>query len=138
MATVLAAGVFDLIHPGHVCYLEEAKKLGDWLVVIVSRDKQVEKDKGRVIIPEGQRLEVVKSLKPVDEAVLGSETDRFSLVEEIRPDFIALGPTQSIDEEWLKQELAKRGVRTMIVRIKKRKECKLCASSKIVERIRNL
>ena len=74
---VLASGVFDLVHYGHVRFIEEAKKIGgegSRLVVIVARDKTVQKLKGRKpIISEDQRRAVIESLKPVDEAILGYE-----------------------------------------------------------------
>ncbi len=74
---VLASGVFDLLHLGHVRFLEEAKKAGGphaKLIVIVARDSTVEKRKGRKpIMPENQRCALVASLKVVDEAMLGYE-----------------------------------------------------------------
>ena len=74
---VLASGVFDLLHLGHVRFLEEAKKLGGEnakLVVVIARDSTVEKTKGRKpVMPETQRRMLGESLKVVDEAVLGQE-----------------------------------------------------------------
>ena len=74
---VLASGTFDLLHLGHVKYLEEAKKKGGKnteLIVIVARDKTIEKQKGgKPVIPENQRRVLVESLKVVDKAILGYE-----------------------------------------------------------------
>ena len=78
---ILASGAFDLVHYGHVRFLEEAKKAGGknvHLIVIVARDKTIEKMKGKApVIPEDQRRAVVESLKPVDEAFLGYENLNF-------------------------------------------------------------
>jgi len=134
MKKVMATGTFDILHPGHIAFLEEAKKLGDYLIVIVARDKNV-KHKPKPIIPEKQRLKVVSSLKVVDEAVLGDETDIFKPVKEFKPDIIALGFDQHFDEDWLKNELKKRGLNCEIIRIEKRVECELCSSAKIIERV---
>ncbi len=74
MTRVLATGTFDLLHPGHLLYLERSKKLGDELVVIVARDVNV-KHKPKPIVPEDQRLKMVQALKVVDLAILGDEKD---------------------------------------------------------------
>ncbi len=134
MKKVIATGTFDILHPGHIAFLEEAKKLGDYLIVIVARDKNV-KHKPKPIIPEEQRLKVVSSLKVVDEAVLGDETDIFKPVEKFKPDIIALGFDQHFDEDWLKNELKKRGLNCKVIRIKTKVDCELCSSAKIIERI---
>ena len=97
---VLASGVFDLLHLGHVKFLEEAKKAGGEnaeLVVIIARDSTVEKTKGRKpIMSEDQRRALVESLKVVDKAVLGYENlDIGEVIENIKPDVIALGYDQA-------------------------------------------
>ncbi len=117
MVRVMASGVFDLLHPGHLYYLKEAKKLGDELVVVVATDNTVRKRKHEPITPQEMRLEMVEALKPVDKAVLGHEDDMFRTVEEIRPDIIALGYDQDFDENWLREELKKRGLDIKVVRI---------------------
>ena len=137
MRKVVATGTFDIIHPGHIRFLEEAKKLGDYLVVIVAREKNV-KHKPKPIMPEEQRRRVVEALKPVDEAILGDEEDIFKPIERIKPDVIALGYDQHFDEEWLKKELEKRGIKAEVVRIREKEDCELCSSAKIIERIVNL
>lgn len=113
----MASGVFDLIHLGHVHYLEEAKKLGDELVVVVARDSTVRKEKHEPITPEEFRRDLVESLKPVDRAVLGGEGDMFKVVEELRPDIIALGYDQYHDAERIEAELKKRGLDIEVVRL---------------------
>ncbi len=117
MVRVMASGVFDLIHLGHVHYLEEAKKLGDELVVVVARDSTVRKEKHEPITPEEFRRDLVESLKPVDRAVLGGEGDMLKVVEELRPDVIALGYDQYHDAERIEAELKKRGLDIKVVRL---------------------
>jgi len=117
MVRVVATGVFDLIHLGHVHFLEKAKDLGDELVVIVARDSTAKKMKHQPITSEGMRVELVQALKPVDRAVLGYEDDIFRIITEIRPDIIALGYDQKFDEEELRKELKKRGMQVKVVRL---------------------
>jgi FAD synthetase len=117
MVRVVASGVFDLIHLGHVHFLEKAKDLGDELVVIVARDSTAKKMKHQPITLEGMRVELVQALKPVDRAVLGYEDDMFKIITEVRPDIIALGYDQAFDEEDLRKELKKRGLQVKIVRL---------------------
>ncbi|HUL62718.1 MAG TPA: adenylyltransferase/cytidyltransferase family protein [Methanocella sp.] len=116
MTRVLATGTFDILHPGHVLYLCEAKKLGDELWVIVARDSTV-KHKRRPLIPEQQRLQMVQSLKCVDHAVLGSERDMFEPIRKIQPDVIVLGYDQHWDEGELRRQLAERGIAAQVVRL---------------------
>lgn len=113
----MASGVFDLIHLGHIHYLEEARKLGDELVVVVARDSTVRRQKHEPITSEEFRRELVESLKPVDRAVLGREGDMFKVVEEIKPDIIALGYDQAHDAEKISQELEKRGLEVKVARL---------------------
>lgn len=134
LSRVVATGTFDLLHPGHVLYLEQSKSLGDELVVIVARDTNV-KHKPRPIIPQDQRLQMVSALKMVDNAFLGSEYDIFQPIEELNPDVITLGFDQHFDEDKLKKELTKRGIEARVVRIKARDTCHLCSSRRIVGHI---
>lgn len=136
--TVVATGVFEVIHPGHVLYLTEARKLGDRLVVIVARDVNVAKWKRIPHIPEDHRVKVVAALKPVDEAVLGEEeaADFYTPIERIRPDVIALGPNQDIDEAELRKELEARGIDADIIRITKRWDNPLASTRSIISKIR--
>jgi FAD synthetase len=133
----VATGTFDIIHPGHITFLEEAKKLGDELIVIVAREKNV-KHKPKPVIPEEQRRKVVEALKPVDKAILGDRDDIFKPIMELKPDVIVLGYDQHFNESWLENELMKRGLNCRVVRIEKRVECELCSSAKIIERILGL
>ena len=123
MKKVATFGVFDLIHVGHVKFLEECKKLFKdcKLIVVLARDSTVEREKGRKpLMNERERKIIVSALKPVDEVVLGKEgKDKLKIVEEIKPDVIVLGYDQTWDEEELKRELEKRGLKVEIVRLKK-------------------
>ncbi|MEM3852295.1 MAG: adenylyltransferase/cytidyltransferase family protein [Methanomassiliicoccales archaeon] len=132
---VMASGVFDLIHLGHIHYLQEAKKLGDQLVVVVATDATVRRNKHEPITPANIRLQIVQSLKPVDRAVLGHEDDIFKTVEELQPDIIALGYDQHFDEGELHAELEKRGLgHIRIVRLS-RLDYDLNGTRKIVQRV---
>jgi FAD synthetase len=135
MVRVLATGTFEILHPGHLLYLEEAKKLGDELFVVVARDSTVKQRKRTPIIPEEQRLRVVSALKMVDKAILGSEKDMFEPLYSIKPDVIALGYDQAFDEEKLEQELNKRGFHSKVIRIKKHNSNAFCKAEAIIERI---
>lgn len=133
---VLVAGTFDLLHPGHLFILKEAWKLGK-VIVVVARDSNVPKFKGRPpIIPERQRVEVLKNIKWVDKVILGDEKDIFKSIERIKPDIILLGPDQPIDEGKLKHELKLRNLKARIIRIRKRSsKYPLSSTSAIVKKI---
>jgi len=137
---VLASGVFDLLHLGHVRFLEEAKKAGGKnaeLIVIVARDSTVEKRKGKKpVVPESQRRALVESLKVVDEAILGyEEFDMGRVIDKIKPDIIALGYDQDNMEKAVKKYVKKSGLKIKIVRIGKFGEDELDSSSKIKQKI---
>ena len=134
MTLVVATGTFDLLHPGHVLYLERSRALGDELVVIVARDVNV-RHKPKPILPEEQRRRMIAALKVVDRAVLGEEKDIFRTIEELRPDIITLGYDQHFDEDLLQEELFRRGLQCRVVRITEHEPCALCGSSRIVDRI---
>jgi FAD synthetase len=118
MVRVMATGVFDIIHLGHLHYLEESKKLGDELVVVVATDNTVRRRKHEPVTPAKMRLELVASLKPVDMAVLGKEGgDIFEIVRELKPDIITIGYDQPFEEQTLEKELEKRGLKVKVVRM---------------------
>ena len=137
---VLASGVFDLLHLGHVRFLEEAKKTGGKnaeLVVIIARDSTVEKTKGRKpIMSENQRRALVESLKVVDEAVLGYENfDLGEVIEHVKPDVIALGYDQVDVEKATKKYVNDHKLHIKVIRIGKFEEDALDSSSKIRQKI---
>jgi FAD synthetase len=137
---VLASGVFDLLHLGHVRFLEESKKAGGpnaELVVIVARDSTVESRKGeRPIVPENQRCALVASLKVVDEAILGYEKfDIAKVVEKISPDVVAFGYDQAGMERTVREYVKQHGLKIKVMRIGKFSSDELDSSSKIKQRI---
>lgn len=134
MVRVMATGVFDLLHPGHLYFLQEAKKLGDELVVVVARDQTARRLKHEPFVPETMRREMVEALKPVDRAVLGSTTDIYETVVREKPDIIALGYNQLWNEKEVESECARRGVPAKVVRLKAAPHNDL-ATRKLVERI---
>ncbi len=134
MVRVMATGVFDLLHPGHLHFLTEAKKLGDELVVVVARDQTARRLKHEPYVPEHIRREMVEALKPVDRAVLGSTTDIYQTVVDVRPDIIALGYNQVWNEREVEAECARRGVPVKVLRVSRLAHDEL-ATRKIVERI---
>ena len=138
--TVLATGVFDLLHPGHVEFLESSKKkggLGAKLVVVVARDKTVRKRKGRgPILAEQQRLELVASLKMVDKAILGHENmDMLGVLQEIKPDIISVGYDQQEIKKSLLRLLKREGLPIRVVQIGKFGHESLNSSTKLKNKI---
>jgi len=137
---VLASGNFDLLHLGHVKYLEEAKKAGGEnakLIVIVARDSTIKKMKGRKpVMPEDQRRSLVESLKVVDEAILGyEELDIGKVLEKIRPDIIAVGHDQDNIEGSVRKALAAKKLNIQVVKIGKFGKEELNSSSKIKRKL---
>ncbi len=135
MVRVLATGTFDILHPGHLLYLEEAKKLGDELFVIVGRDVTVKKRKRTPIIPEEQRLKMISALRVVDKAILGSEKDIYEPLYTIKPDVITIGYDQDFNEGDLERELKKRGFNSKVIRIKKHNSNAFCKAEEIIKHI---
>lgn len=90
---VLTNGTFDLLHVGHVRYLQAAKELGDVLVVGINSDESVRgyKGPGRPVVPQGERAEVVAALRCVDYTTIFDEPTATHLVEALQPDFYAKG-----------------------------------------------
>jgi FAD synthetase len=137
---VLASGTFDLLHLGHVRFLEEAKKAGGKnaeLIVIVARDNTVKDRKGKKpIMPEDQRRALVESLKVVDEAILGWED--FSIekvIERIKPNIIAVGHDQVGIEREVMKAIEEKRVSIEVAKIGRFGKRELDCSSKIVRKI---
>lgn len=96
---VIAFGVFDLLHPGHLHFLQSAKKFGDELMVVVTRDSRVMEEKGRApVFNEKERLAMVKSLNFVDDAELGDKPGEWKLLKKYKPSVIAIGHDQKIPD----------------------------------------
>ncbi len=140
---VLASGAFDLLHLGHVKYLEEAKKAGgknSKLIVIVASDKTVEKSKGRKpVMPEENRRALVESLKVVDKAILGNEVfDMGKVIDKIKPDVIALGYDQDNIEAKVRKAVEDKNWDITVIRMKKFGETDLNSSRKIKRKVTEL
>jgi D-glycero-beta-D-manno-heptose 1-phosphate adenylyltransferase len=114
---VLANGCFDLLHVGHVRYLEGAKREGDVLLVAVNADSSVRplKGKGRPILPESERAELVAALEPVDYVVIFPEPTVEALLAELRPDVHAKGTDYTPETVPERAAAARLGVRVAIV-----------------------
>ncbi len=102
LCIVLAGGVFDIIHPGHIHTLNAAKELGDVLVVVVATDNTaVKMKKRRPLHTQDQRQELVNSLSIVDLCLIGQENDIFKTVNRVKPQIIALGYDQIHQEKFI-------------------------------------
>lgn len=123
MTTIMAFGSFDILHPGHIYFLKEAKKLGDKLIVVVALDSTIQEVKGNAPkYNERERVEHIRDLKIADRVMLGYEADKYEVIEEINPDVIALGYDQDGFADKLKEEMEKRKMNPKIIRIGSYKE----------------
>lgn len=137
----MASGTFDILHPGHVFYLEEAKKLGgvnSELFVVIATDKTVEKHKRIPILPQDQRAELISKLRVVDEVCVGDEEDPFKIVKEKSPDIIAIGPDQKFIPGKLQNKLESLGLNIKVVKIEDYKKFELDSSCKIIKKIKKI
>ena len=115
---VLAGGVFDIIHPGHIHTLNAAKALGDILVVAIATDKTAQKMKKRSPLHSQElRYELVSSLSMVDVAVIGHEDDIFETVKDVKPDVIVLGYDQVHQEKFISDGCKRINLDVKIVRL---------------------
>jgi len=115
---VLAGGVFDIIHPGHIHTLKAAKDLGDVLVVAIATDKTAEKMKKRLPLhTQDQRKMLVDSLSVVDVGIVGNEEDLFKTVDLIRPQIIALGYDQVHQEKFITEGCKKINLDVTVARL---------------------
>ena len=113
----LANGNFDLLHVGHVRYLEGDKALGGKLVVAINSDDSVRalKGEGRPLMPENERAEIVAALADVDAVVIFSELDVRAIIREIRPDVQAKGTDYTVDSVPERDAVAECGGKVEIV-----------------------
>ena len=115
---VLAGGVFDIIHPGHIHTLNAAKKLGDTLIVVVATDKTAIKMKKRNPLHSAQlRQELVSSLTMVDLCIIGDEEDIFKTVDLVKPQIIALGYDQTHQEKFITEGCKKINLDVTVARL---------------------
>ena len=118
LKVVLAGGVFDIIHPGHIYTLNAAKELGDVLVVVVATDNTAVKMKKRQPLhSQEQRQELVNSLSMVDLCLIGQEDDIFKTVNNVRPQIIALGYDQAHQEKFITEGCKKINLDASVARL---------------------
>ena len=116
--TVLAGGVFDIIHPGHIHTLNAAKALGGILVVAIATDKTAKKMKKRSPLHNQElRRELVSCLSMVDKAIVGHEDDIFQTVKEVKPNIIVLGYDQVHQEKFISDGCKRINLNVEIVRL---------------------
>lgn len=140
---VLTTGAFDMLHPGHVKLLEEAKKLAGSdgkLVVLIARDETVRRNKGRdPIFDEESRRYMVSMLKPVDEVILGYTPPSFEkVIERVKPDIVVFGYDQEKFRKEFERFCRERGIDVDIVVARKYSLGRLNSSTEIIERILKL
>ena len=115
---VLAGGVFDIIHPGHIHTLNAAKALGSILVVAIATDKTAEKMKKRPPLHNQElRRELVSCLSMVDKAIVGHEDNIFETVKEVRPNIIVLGYDQTHQEKFISDGCKRINLNVEIIRL---------------------
>ena len=138
MTRVMASGVFDILHTGHISYLEQARSYGDELVVVVACDATVRRKKHEPITPDTMRARLVGSLKPVDRAIVGCDGDMFETVRQVRPDVIVIGFDQNFDLDELRASLKEQGLGH--IKVVRADECAddLNAIRRIVAKIRQM
>lgn len=132
---VFTNGCFDLLHVGHIRYLQTAKSLGNKLIVGVNSDhsvNQIKPNKGRPIIPEQQRLEVLGSLRSVDAVVLFSQKTADHLLKVLEPDIYVKGGDYDIQTLPEANTVQEYGGKIELIKIEIP-----TSTSKIIEKIRN-
>ena len=137
---VLATGAFDLLHYGHLSFLEEAKKAGGKgarLVVIVARDSVVRKRKGKnPVVPEDQRTALIQALRIVDRAILGfDEIDMERVITDLKPDVVAFGHDQTDLKEKVEEIAHRKKLPLKIFQASKFSSDDIDSSSQIKKRI---
>jgi cytidyltransferase-like protein len=136
---VLAGGVYDVLHVGHLAALAEAKELGDVLVVVVATDTTVETLKGRKpVFPEEDRRSLVEGLKPVDVAILGYEDVGFGfeqVLAEVKPDIVAFGYDQEKLEQTVTEIIQRRNLKITIIRLSRFERERYLSSSSLRQRL---
>jgi D-beta-D-heptose 7-phosphate kinase/D-beta-D-heptose 1-phosphate adenosyltransferase len=116
---VFTNGCFDIIHKGHIDYLNEAKKLGDYLVVGVNSDASVRTLKGpkRPILTQQERAFIISNLIAVDFVCIFDEETPLKLIENVIPDFLVKGADWSIDTVIGKEVVEKNGGKVMTIKL---------------------
>lgn len=118
LQVVMIGGAFEIIHPGHIHTMEEAKKLGNTLVVVVATDKSVTKNKGREpVTVQEWRVRLVAALRIVDAAIPGGQGSIYDTLERVRPDVVALGYDQNHNPVEIEDQARRRGIKLKVVRL---------------------
>ena len=114
---VFTNGCFDLLHIGHTRFLQEARDLGDCLVVGLNSDASVKaiKPQGRPIVPEAQRAEVLSALACVDHVVIFNDADPASLIQTLEPDVLVKGADWPLDQVVGRESVESRGGRVVTI-----------------------
>ena len=117
-------GTFDVLHLGHLNFFKQARKLGGELIVVVARDANVLKIKGRSpYFSENERVALLRGLHIVDKVVLGNSSDLFSAIKKFKPNVIALGYDQAtMQKKFIVTKLKELGIECKVVRLKAFKE----------------
>lgn len=141
--TVLTSGAFDVIHPGHLKMLEEAKRRGGQgarLVVVLARDETIRESKGREpIFDEKARHYLVSMLKPVDEVILGYRPFSFEkIIKKVKPDIVVFGYDQHELMEEFKKFCREKGLKIRVYRARHYKIGRLNSTSDVIERVREI
>jgi len=122
MKKVMIFGTFDIVHLGHLNLFRQARKLGDYLVVVVARDKTSKKIKKITLVNnEKERLEFLKNIKSIDQAILGDKIDYYKVIKTEKPDVIALGYDQQNFIDKLEDKIKEFKLNTKVVRMKSHK-----------------
>ncbi|MGB6877612.1 MAG: adenylyltransferase/cytidyltransferase family protein [Candidatus Acidiferrales bacterium] len=131
---VLANGCFDILHAGHVRYLEAARREGDLLIVAINSDSSTRglKGPGRPVLTASDRAELVAALGAVDHVLIFEEPDVRSLLRELRPDVHAKGTDYTVESVPERDEAARLGIRVAIVG-----DPKIHSTRGLIERIRH-
>lgn len=115
---VMVFGTFDVFHAGHEAFLKQAKKYGEYLIVVVARDNTVKKVKGtQPKNSEKERLDNVRECRYVDKAILGDKKDKYKIIRKLRPDIIALGYDQFVFTYKLNKMIIEESMNTKIIRL---------------------
>ncbi len=129
---VFTNGCFDLLHIGHIRYLQEARRQGDFLIVAINSDSSIRDLKGpmRPLVPEGERAEVLAALDCVDYVTLFGEPDPSAVIQELRPDVLVKGGDWSVEKVVGRDLVEARGGRVMTIPV-----VSGASTSRIIERI---
>lgn len=135
--TVMIFGSFDFLHAGHFHFFDFARKQGDSLVVVVARDNNIKKIKGKKPFhSEADRVKMLSQIKGIDKVYLGDKLDVYKIIRKVNPDIIALGYDQTVFIENLGAYIRNNYLQAKIVRAKPYKES-IYKSSKIKKYLNN-